>query len=128
MPSLRPRPFARSAAREAHAVTCPANTAHGAAGRRPSEPGRRLEHFSVGSLSPEQLYRIIEPLVDAGLEQEQIRTLLFDLAFDAIVSEGTTMVSDVTAVVRDQPPEVQVAWMRVIDRMIAGGAASPPVS
>ena len=77
----------------------------------------------MGSLSPEQLYGIIEPLVDAGLELEQIRVLLFRLAFDAIVSEGIPTVSDVTTVVRDQPPEVQAAWMRVVGRMIAVGAS-----
>jgi hypothetical protein len=50
----------------------------------------------VGSLSPEQLYRIIEPLVDAGLE-------LF----------------------RDQPPEIRAAWIRVVGRMIALGVSHP---
>jgi hypothetical protein len=79
----------------------------------------------VGSLSPEQHYRIIEPLVDAGLELEQVRDLLFRLAFDAIVREGGATVSCLTDVVRDQPPEVQAAWMRVVGRMIALGASQP---
>ena len=79
----------------------------------------------MGSPSPEQLYRVIEPLADAGLEQEQIRDLLFRLAFDAIVSDGMTVPCP-TDVVRDQPPEVQAAWLRVIGRMIAMGASGPP--
>jgi hypothetical protein len=79
----------------------------------------------VGSLSPEQLYRIIEPLVDAGLELEQIRVLLFRLAFDAVVNEGCTTVAYVTTVVRDQPPEVQAAWMRAIGRMITPDPSGP---
>ena len=79
----------------------------------------------MGSLTPEQLYGVIEPLVDAGLELDQIRGLLFHLAFDAIVSEGTTTVSDVTTVVRDQSPQVQAAWLRVIGRMIAIGPSGP---
>ena len=79
----------------------------------------------MGSLSPEQLYRVIEPLVDAGLEPERIRDLLFRLAFDAIVSEGSATVSSLTDVVRDQPPEVQAAWIRVVGRMIALGASHP---
>jgi hypothetical protein len=80
----------------------------------------------VGSRSSEQLYRVIEPLVDAGLELEQIRTLLFRVAFDAVIGEGTTTVADVTAVVGDQPPDVQAAWMRVIGRMIALGVSGSP--
>jgi hypothetical protein len=81
----------------------------------------------VGSLSPEEHYRIIEPLVDAGLELEQVRVLLFRLAFDAIVSEGSSTVSSLTDLVRDQPPEIRAAWIRVIGRMIALGASGPSV-
>jgi hypothetical protein len=81
----------------------------------------------VGPLSPEEHYRIIEPLVDAGLELEQVRDLLFRLAFDAIVSEGSATVSSVTDLVRDQPPEIRAAWIRVIGRMIARGASGPSV-
>ena len=91
--------------------------------RDPNGPSSRT--LFVGSLSPEQLYRIIEPLVDAGLELEQIRVLLTRLAFDAIVSEGSATLSGLTDVVRDQPPEVQAAWLRVVGRMIALGASSP---
>jgi hypothetical protein len=72
----------------------------------------------VGSLSPEQLYWIVEPLVDAGLELEQIRVLLFRLGFEAIVSEGSTTAACVTTLAIDQPPEVQAAWVHVIGRMI----------
>ena len=82
----------------------------------------------MGSLPPEQLYRVIEPLVDAGLELEQIRVLLFRLAFDAVVGEGGTTVDDVSTVVRDQTPEVQAAWIRVVGRMIALGVSGPPGS
>ena len=82
----------------------------------------------MGSLSAEQRYRIIEPLVDAGLEPEQIRDLLFRLAFDAVISGGSTTVADVTTVVRDQSPEVRTAWMRVIGRMIVLGTSGPPDS
>ena len=80
----------------------------------------------MGTPSPEQLYRVIEPLADAGLEREQIRDLLFRLAFDAIVSEDGMALPCLTDVVRDQPPEVQAAWLRVIGRMIALGASGPP--
>lgn len=79
----------------------------------------------VGPPSPEQLYRVIEPLADAGLQREQIRDLLFRLAFDAIVGEDGMTVPCLTDVVRDQPHEVQAAWLRVIGRMIALGASGP---
>jgi hypothetical protein len=79
----------------------------------------------VGSLSPEQLYRIIEPLVDVGLELEQIRVLLFRLAFDAVVSDGATTVPCVTSVVRDQPAEVQTAWLHVVGRLIHPDTSGP---
>lgn len=79
------------------------------------------------SPSPEQLYRVIEPLADAGLEREQIRDLLFRLAFEAIVSEDGMPVPRLTDVVRDQPPEVQAAWLRVIGRMIVLSAAGTAV-
>jgi hypothetical protein len=81
----------------------------------------------VGSLSPEQHDRIIEPLVEAGLELEQVRVLLFRLAFEAIVSEGSATLSCLTDLVSDQPPEIRAAWVRVIGRMIALGASGSSV-
>lgn len=71
--------------------------------------------------APEQQLWIIEPLLDAGLHLEQIRTLLFRLSFEAIVGHGT---ADPTDVVGDQPPAVQAAWRHAIGRMLAGEGAS----
>ncbi len=65
-----------------------------------------------------QPYWVIEPLVDAGLALDEIRTLVFDLGFAAIVSEGGGGVSDVLDVVRDRPVEVRLAWLSVIGRML----------
>ena len=79
----------------------------------------------MGSTSADQLYRIIEPLVDAGLELEQIRSLLFHLAFDGIVGGGSATVAGVTSVVRDQPVEVQAAWLHAIGRMIHPEGVAP---
>jgi hypothetical protein len=64
---------------------------------------------------------MIEPLLDAGLGLEQIRTLLFRLAFEDIVGDGS---ADPTDVVGDQPPAVQAAWRHTIGRMITGEAAT----
>jgi hypothetical protein len=79
--------------------------------------------------APEQQYWVIEPLIEAGLGLDEIRTLLFDLGFQAIVSEGSGTAADVLAVVRDQPAGVRSAWQVMIGRMLhldepAGSAAS----
>ena len=66
---------------------------------------------------------MIEPLLDVGLDLEQIRTLLYRLAFEDIVGDGT---ADPTDVVGDQPPAVQAAWWHAIGRMISGEGATEP--
>ena len=73
----------------------------------------------MGTLTPEQHYWVIRPLIDAGLGLDRIRDLLFRLGFEAIVGEARPTFTSVTHVVRDQPDEVQVAWTQVIGRMIA---------
>ena len=78
------------------------------------------EYLLVSPPAPEQQYWIIEPLLDAGLELEQIRVLLFRLAFEAIVGDCATVL---TALVGDQPPAVQAAWRHAIGRMIIGDDA-----
>jgi hypothetical protein len=73
----------------------------------------------VGSLTPEQHYWVIRPLIDAGLGLDRIRDLLFHLGFEAILSEGQGTVASVTDLVSDQPADVQAAWSEVIGRMIS---------
>lgn len=70
----------------------------------------------MGFPAPERQLWIIEPLVEAGLDLEQIKGLVFDLGFQAVVGNGTA--TDVREVVRDHPPEVQAAWRRAVGRMI----------
>lgn len=70
-------------------------------------------------LAPEQQYWVIQPLVDAGLGLEEIRTLVFDLSFSAIVTEGRGTAGCLQSLVSDRPAEVQAAWRRVIGRMLA---------
>jgi hypothetical protein len=72
----------------------------------------------VGWVAPEQRYWIIEPLIDAGLELDQIRDLLFRISFDAIVNEGRCLVASVTELVGDQPAEIQAAWTTTVGRML----------
>ncbi len=67
---------------------------------------------------------ILQPLVDAGLPSSTITDLLFRLGFEAVT--GARDLDDgVRAVVADQPPAVQAAWVEVVSRMIA---AAEPVS
>lgn len=77
--------------------------------------------------TPEQQNWIIQPLITAGLGLDQIRTLMFRLGFEAIISEGRGIVASVTSLVSDQPVEVQAAWTEMIGRMItltSAGAGS----
>ncbi|MGY5883979.1 hypothetical protein [Modestobacter lacusdianchii] len=71
------------------------------------------------SLAPEQQYWLIQPLLAAGVELEQIRVLVFRLAFETVTSGGRDTVMGASSVVSDQPPEAQAAWATVIGRMIA---------
>ena len=73
----------------------------------------------MDSLTPEQQYWVIRPLVDAGLGMDRIRDLLFRLSFEEIVSEGQGTAASVTTLVDDQPPEIRCAWTEVIGRMIS---------
>ena len=70
--------------------------------------------------APEQQYWIIEPLLEAGLDLEQVRVLLFRVAFQDIVGDGDTAL---TTLVGAEPPAVQQAWRRAVGRMMTGDAA-----
>jgi hypothetical protein len=61
---------------------------------------------------------LIEPLVEAGLGTEQIRTLVYRLGFEAVVHQGAPPVDRIRAVVADQPALVRAAWTEVVARMI----------
>lgn len=67
-----------------------------------------------------QPHWLIQPLIEAGLDLEEIRTLVFRLGFDAIVGRGGTsgLAGVVTDPVTGRPPEVRAAWAEVIGRML----------
>jgi len=71
-----------------------------------------VEERSAGS------HWLIEPLVEAGLGSEQIRTLVYRLGFEAVVHQGAPPVDRIRAVVADQPAPVRAAWTEVVTRMI----------
>ena len=56
---------------------------------------------------------VIQPLLDAGLDLEEVRALVVRLGSDPDVPGAC-----LTGLVRDRPPEVRAAWIEVIDRML----------
>lgn len=75
----------------------------------------------MGEVTREQEYWLIEPLLDVGLDLDEIRSLVFLLAFEGIVCADEGGATSVQQLVGDRPPEVQAAWARMIDRMLALG-------
>jgi hypothetical protein len=70
----------------------------------------------VGSRAQEQW--VVQPLVDAGIELDAIRTLVFHLAFAGMVTEERSTLASLSDLVSDQPPQVQAAWAQMIGRML----------
>ena len=61
---------------------------------------------------------VVQPLLDAGLELEQIRVLVFRLAFEGIVGEERGGPAGLRDLVADHPAEVQAAWVETIGRLM----------
>ena len=78
-----------------------------------------MRMLSMPFRTPQQEHWILQPLIDAGLELDQIRTLVFRLAFEGIVTEGRGTLAAVRGLVAGEPPAVQAAWAETIGRMIA---------
>ena len=64
-------------------------------------------------------YELIQPLIEAGLELDEIRSLVLRLGCEAIVPSGNAASSCLTRLVGDRPPLVQAAWAEMIGRMLA---------
>jgi hypothetical protein len=73
----------------------------------------------VELLGRDQPLWVVQPLIDAGMELEQIRTLVFRLAFEGIVGEACSSMAGLQELVADRPPQVQAAWVQTIGRMLA---------
>ena len=58
-----------------------------------------------------------EPLVDAGLDLDEISLLVSRLAHVAMTC-GPGLDAELRRLVADQPPHVRAAWLHMIDRMI----------
>ena len=72
----------------------------------------------MGSFAQEQQQWVVQPLVDVGVELEEIRDLVFRLVFDDIVSGGRDTLTSLGALVADRPAEVQAAWAQLIGRLL----------
>ena len=73
----------------------------------------------MGSLPAQRDEWVIRPLLDAGLDLDRIRELLFRLGFGAIVSEGRDTAAQLSALVSAEPPHVRAAWHEMISRMLS---------
>ena len=73
------------------------------------------EDTRVGPFAPDQCRWLIAPLLEAGLDLERIRTLVFRLGFQAVVDPGRDELVDV---VRSEPAEVRAAWEAMLRRML----------
>lgn len=60
---------------------------------------------------------IIQPLLDAGVPVEDLRAMLFEVAFAAIVGEPE-LDACLRRVVAGRPAAVRAAWIETISRMI----------
>jgi hypothetical protein len=73
----------------------------------------------VGSLAPDQQHWLIEPLLAAGMDLDEIRSLVTHLAAEAGTGPGGA--AGMTSLVEDRPPEVRAAWTEMIGRMLQLG-------
>ena len=78
------------------------------------------------SFPSEQQCWALQPLVDAGLDAEQISDLLVRLCFDEVVRADRDGAPDAMAPVEDRPSEVRAAWAETIDRLARIGPVGGP--
>lgn len=60
---------------------------------------------------------IVQPLLHTGLPVDELRAMLFEVAFAGVVG-GRELDASLRAVVAGRPAVVQAAWMETVDRMI----------
>src|SRR4051812_20898331 len=72
--------------------------------------GRCRRKPSVERLTPDLQSWVVEPLLEAGLDLEEIRSLVFRLAFESIVDAASGPAAILRNVVAGEPEAVQSAW------------------
>ena len=80
-------------------------------------PGRRRQRKALAwdRSHPTSAAGSSRPSLEAGLDLERIRTLVFRLGFQAVVDPGRDELVDV---VRSEPAEVRAAWEAMLRRML----------
>ena len=66
---------------------------------------------------PETQQWVVQPLLDAGVDPEEVGHLVVRLAFTVLVSEGRDTLAGLRDVVADRSLAVQAAWTEVLSRM-----------
>jgi hypothetical protein len=79
----------------------------------------------VRSTAPEHQRWLVQPLLDAGLDLDEIRALVFRLGFESIAEAEQGAPRDLMSLVADQPAAVRAAWAEMIDRMVAVAPSAP---
>jgi hypothetical protein len=69
---------------------------------------------------------VVQPLIDAGVELDQIRVLVFRLAFEDIVGVGPNSLAGLRDLVADRPAQVRAAWAQTIGRLLLMEPPSSP--
>ena len=77
------------------------------------------------SFLPEDQYWIVEPLIEAGVALDEVRELVFRLAFEAITG-GVASVVAAHGLVADRPVHVRAAWDETLGRMIQAHEPTAP--
>ena len=61
---------------------------------------------------------VVQPLIDAGVDLEEIGRLVFRLAFEAVVNEGHDALASARELVGDRSVEVRDAWAETMRRVV----------
>ncbi|MGY1815180.1 hypothetical protein [Blastococcus sp. SYSU D00820] len=61
---------------------------------------------------------LLEPLVTAGLDAEEIQTLVCRLGFEVLTADGAPGLLRLHRVAADRAPRVQAAWMETVGRLL----------
>lgn len=70
------------------------------------------------SCSRSQQRWVLQPLIDAGVDLDDIGRLVFRLAFETIVREGADALSGARELVAGRPVDVRDAWTETLRRMV----------
>jgi len=90
------------------------------------QPIRTLREPRIPGVSEEDPGRrwVVQPLLDAGVPADDVRTLLIRVTFECMVG-GRRDISDVSAFLGEQPPQVRVAWWETVHRMLGTSDVAP---